>query len=210
MTNTSTTSPALQSEAEMTVHLLDNWFDAIEVGLRERVREFIQAMIESELETALARPRYCRRPTADVQNGDGPKGVSGYRHGHRSRSLIGTFGRVEIALPRARLDTAEGKTTEWKSSALRAYQRRTQQADSLIAGAYLAGTNTRRVRRALSAVFGGAVSKDTVSRVWRKVKGDWDAWNARSLAEEPIIRLILDGTVVRVRLDRKEIGRAHV
>jgi putative transposase len=49
----------------------------------------------------------------------------------------------------------------------------------------------------------GAVSKDTVSRVWRKVKADWDARNARSLAEEPIVRLILDGTVVRVRLDRK-------
>ena len=103
-------------------------------------------------------------------------------------------------MPRARLATAEGKTTEWKSMTLRAYQRRTEQADSLIAGAYLAGTNTRRVRRALSAVFGGAVSKDTVSRVWRKVKGDWDAWNARSLAED---RLILDGTVVRVRLARK-------
>ena len=42
-----------------------------------------------------------------------------------------------------------------------------------------------------------------MSRVWRKVKSDWDAWNARSLAEEPIVRLILDGTVVRVRLDRK-------
>jgi putative transposase len=42
-----------------------------------------------------------------------------------------------------------------------------------------------------------------VSRVWRKVKGDWDGWNARSLADEPIIRLILDGTVVRVRLDKK-------
>ena len=35
------------------------------------------------------------------------------------------------------------------------------------------------------------------------LKSDWDAWNARSLAEEPIVRLILDGTVVRVRLDRK-------
>ena len=69
--------------------------------------------------------------------------------------------------------------------------------------AYLSGTNTRRVRRALAALFGGAVGKDTVSRVWRKVKGDWDAWNARSLKDEPIIRLILDGTVVRVRLDKK-------
>ena len=35
------------------------------------------------------------------------------------------------------------------------------------------------------------------------MKSDWDAWNACPLAEEPIARLILDGTVVRVRLDRK-------
>src|SRR5207245_3527748 len=38
---------------------------------------------------------------------------------------------------------------------------------------------------------------------WSKVKSDWDAWNARSLKDEPIIRLILDGTMVRVRLDRQ-------
>ena len=203
MTNNSTKSVALQSQAETALHLLDDWFDPIEAGLRDRVRELIQAMIESELEAALSRPRYARRPKGACENADGARGITGHRHGHRSRSLLGTFGRVEIAVPRARLATAEGQTTEWKSTALRAYQRRTKQADALIAGAYLAGTNTRRVRRALSAVFGGAVSKDTVSRVWRKVKGDWDAWNARSLAEEPIIRVILDGTVVRVRLDRK-------
>jgi transposase-like protein len=106
-------------------------------------------------------------------------------------------------VPRARLTTPEGETTEWKSQALRAYQRRTVAADALIASTYLAGTNTRRVRRALAALFGGSVGKDTVSRTWRKVKSDWEAWNTRSFAEEPIVRLILDGTVVRVRLDRK-------
>ena len=47
------------------------------------------------------------------------------------------------------------------------------------------------------------MAKDTVSRTWRKVKSDWDGWYTRSLAGEPIVRLILDGTVVRVRLDRK-------
>jgi hypothetical protein len=52
---------ALQSEAESAVHLLDDWFDPIEAGLRDRVREFIQAMIESELEAVLVRPRYGRR-----------------------------------------------------------------------------------------------------------------------------------------------------
>jgi putative transposase len=32
------------------------------------------------------------------------------------------------------------------------------------------GEPLRRVRRALAALFGEAVGKDTVSRVWRKVK----------------------------------------
>jgi hypothetical protein len=34
-----------------------------------------------------------------------------------------------------------------------------------------------------------------VSRVWRKVKGDWDAWSSRSLADEPIVRFPFFGTV---------------
>jgi putative transposase len=130
-------------------------------------------------------------------------GITGHRHGHRSRSWTRTFGRTEIAVPRARLVGTDGKTTEWKSKVLRTYQRRTLTADALIASAYLVGTNTRRVRRALKALFAEGIGKDVVSRVWRKVKSDWDAWNARSLAEEPIVRLILDGTVVCVRLDRK-------
>jgi hypothetical protein len=59
------------------------------------------------------------------------------------------------------------------------------------------------VKRALVGLFEGAVSKDVVSRAWRKVKVDWDARSARSLADEDIVRLILDGTVVKTRLDRK-------
>ena len=61
------------------------------------------------------------------------------------------------------------------------------------------------MRRALAALFGGAIGKEVVSRTWRKVKTDWDAWNVRPLANEPIVRLILDGTVVRVKLDRKAL-----
>jgi len=32
---------------------------------------------------------------------------------------------------------------------------------------------------------------------------DWQAWCARSLADEDIVRLILDGTVIKTRVDRK-------
>jgi transposase-like protein len=200
MTSGTTKPDSLQHEAETAPHLFDDWFDPIETEVRGRARQFIEELIRGELDEALARPRYGRSKTA----GDEERaGVVGHRHGSRKRSLTGTFGPVEIDVPRARLNSLEGRTTEWKSQALRAYQRRTLAADALIASCYLAGTNTRRVRRALAALFGGTVGKDTVSRTWRKVKSDWDAWNARSLAEEPIVRLILDGTVVRVRLDRQ-------
>ena len=203
MTSHSTMREQPQLETEAAAQLFDNWFDPIEAGLRDRAREFLQAMLEGELDEVLDRSRYARRAKRSADASERMVGVPGHRHGHRPRTLLGTFGQLKIEVPRARLDTPDGKTTEWKSQALRSYQRRTVAADALIAGCYLSGTNTRRVRRALRALFGGAVGKDTVSRVWRKVKSDWDAWNARSLAEEPIVRLILDGTVVRVRLDRQ-------
>ena len=203
MTSHSTASCPLRSEIETSGQLFDNQFDPIEAALRDRVRELLQAMLEAELDEMLARPRYGRRAKLPSADSEEAPVVTGHRHGHRPRSLLGTFGKVEIAVPRARLNTPEGGTTEWKSRALRAYQRRTLAADVVIASCYLAGTNTRRVRRALAALFRGAIGKDTVSRVWRKVKSDWDAWNVRSLVEEPIVRLILDGTVVRVRLDRQ-------
>jgi putative transposase len=68
---------------------------------------------------------------------------------------------VKVAVPRAWLNTPDGKTTEWKSPVLRTYQRRTLAADALIASCYRAGTNTRRVKRALGTLFAGAVGKDT-------------------------------------------------
>ena len=191
MTNNSTTSPVLQSAAEKAVDILDHWFDPIEAGLRDRVREFIQTMIESELKTALSRPRYARRPKADPENARGRERC----HWPRARALLIALTAGDLwsggdrGAARPGSTPPQARPAEWRSMAPRAYERRTRQADALIAGAYLAGTNTRRVRRALAAVFGGAVGKDTVSRVWRKVKSDWDAWNARSLAEEPIVRL---------------------
>jgi putative transposase len=202
MTNVTTKSELLQGTTTASSRLFDDWFDPIETRIRDRVRELIEEMIRSELDAVLSRPRYGRR-SKNAESEDVAAGAAGHRHGSRVRTLTGTFGKTEITVPRARLNTSDGKTTEWKSQSLRAYQRRTRAADALIAGAYLSGTNTRRVRRALVALFRGAVSKDTVSRVWRKVQGDWEAWNNRSLADEPIVRLILDGTVVRVRLDKK-------
>lgn len=140
-------------------------FGPIEERLRTNVRATIQAMFEEELASFLGRFRYSR--------GDGP--TKGYRHGHRERQLTGTFGTETVRVPRARVQDDTGKVTEWRSKALPRYQRLTKKAEALIAVVYVAGTNTRRVKRALFGLFEGAVSKDVVNRARRKWQVDWNA-----------------------------------
>src|SRR5437763_413727 len=84
----------------------EGWFDPIEAGLRERIRGFIEELLEQELTTALGRPRHGRGP------------APGHRHGHRERRLTGSFGPVTIAVPRARL-RAEGcsRSRTWAAGA---------------------------------------------------------------------------------------------
>jgi putative transposase len=173
----------------------EDWFDPLEGAVRDRIRGFIEEMLEAELDAALQRRRYDRR---------GP--ARGHRHGHRERQLIGTFGPVAVSVPRARLVEADGRTSEWRNRTIPAYTRLTKRAEALIAATYLSGTNTRRVRRALAALFGGAIGKDVVSRAWHKVQTDWAAWQQRDLSQDDIVRLVLDGTVVRVRLDKRATG----
>ena len=136
----------------------EGWFDPLEAAVRFQVRAFIEAMVEAELLAALGgRDRYERKGA--------PKG---YRNGHRDRQLVGTFGQQRVSLPRARLIDESGGEQEWHSQTIRAYKRVTKQAEALIAQVYLAGTNTRRVRRALASLFGGAVTEKKLAPKKRK------------------------------------------
>ena len=131
----------------------EDWFDPLEAAVRGRIRGFIEELLEAELETALQRGRYDRRGAA-----------LGHRHGHRERQLIGTFGPVRVSVPRARLSR---RTPRHRNGATRRFlptSGSTPRAEAVIAGAYLAGTNTRRVRRALGALFGGAIGKSLPPR----------------------------------------------
>jgi transposase-like protein len=169
----------------------NDWFDPLEDAVRGQVRGFIEALLEEELEAALGRGRYERSAISN-----------GRRHGHRPRQLVTTFGPLALSVPRARLRDEAGEQ-EWKSDLLPAYKRLSHRAEALIAEVYLAGMNTRRARRALARLFEGHIGKDVVSRAWQRTRSAWQAWQGRDLAGEDIVRLILDGTVVRVRLDRK-------
>ena len=46
----------IELQGDTAAHLFDNWFDPIEVGIRERVREFIEALVRGELDGGACTP----------------------------------------------------------------------------------------------------------------------------------------------------------
>src|SRR4051812_31204495 len=201
-----------------------DWFDPLEEAVRRRVRAFIEELLEEELEAALRRGRYgrdgaakghrhgprprrlgtrLRPPELTVPPGPPPRPAR--RRGGRGggpRGLVPSLGPLELTVPRARLRDGAGER-EWRSELLPAYRRLSRRAEALVAQAYLAGVNTRRVRRALAGLFAGRVGKDAVSRAWRRTRSAGGAGRERALAGEDVVRLILDGTAVKVRLDKR-------
>jgi hypothetical protein len=57
MKSISTKSDSSQPAADTAVYLFDDWFDPIEAGVRDRVREFIQAMIKRLVQTKAMKQR---------------------------------------------------------------------------------------------------------------------------------------------------------
>jgi transposase-like protein len=78
--------------------------------------------------------------------------------------------------------------------------------DEAILGVYLSGTNTRRLRGALSPLLrGAALSKDAVSRLVGRLREDFESWQKRDLGEHGIRYLFLDGWYPRVRIGKKRV-----
>lgn len=165
--------------------------DTIEVAMRARVRETIEAIVEEELEAALGARKSAR--VGDTRQG--------YRHGSRERTLTTSLGPTTMAMPRARVRQADGTSAEWRGETIERYQRRTRRVDEAILGIYLAGTNTRRIKGALAPLLrGGPLSKDAVSRLVGRLREDFDTWRTRDLADDDIRYVFMDGWYPKVRI----------
>jgi putative transposase len=168
--------------------------DTIEQYMREQVRDKLGQIIAEEVMLALGADRYER--VGEERRG--------YLHGTRRRTLTTSLGPTELDMPRARLKTEDGGTTEWSSRIVPRYQRRTQRIDEAILGVYLSGGNTRRIRGALAPLLkGGPLSKDAVSRLVGRLSEEFNAWRERDLSNEEIRYIFLDGWYPKVRIGKK-------
>ena len=132
----------------------------IDQVLRERIRETIQVVLEEELSDALGCHRHDRTSTR-----------AGYRNGSIEREITTETGNQRLRIPRGRLDRNDGTTEEFRSEILPRYARRTRRVDDAILGVYLAGGNTRRIRKAMAPLLGEEnLSRSAISRVGQSTR----------------------------------------
>ena len=158
--------------------------------LSERVRDAVEVVLEEELAAALGSGWYERSEHR-----------RGYRNGTEERQVTTAMGPHKLRIPRARVQQQDGTTGEFRSQVLPRYARRTQEVDDAILSVYLAGANSRRIRKALEPLLGKShLSKSAISRVVGRLKGHFATWRERDLAGERYAVLFLDGFHLKVRL----------
>lgn len=163
----------------------------LEDALRVKAREWLEVMLNDELDIALGMGRYER---GDERNG--------YRKGPRGRTFTTSQGKHEIKVPRGAYFEAglDGKK-EFSSKLVPRYSRRTEEVEEALMMSYLSGTNMRRVKQCLSPLLkGAALSKSTVSRIVDKLSAQFETWRMRDISAEDVAIIFLDGFNLKMRV----------
>ena len=165
----------------------------LEATVRTKIRDWIEEMIDEELESAL-----------NASSGERTGKRYGYRNGTRRRSITSTVGHYEVRVPRGYLFKKDGGKKEWHSELIPRYRRRTDGVEKAVIEAYCSGSNTRKIKRVLSPFLkGAALSRTTISRIVERLRKSFLQWRERSLKDEDIVILFLDGIVLKIRITGK-------
>jgi putative transposase len=165
--------------------------------VRHGARTMIQYAVELEVGQFLGRDYYRNDPERTSQRGR--------RNGYEPHTVLTGEGAIAIEVPQVR-DMPEG-AEPFHSKILEAYGSRTETLDEIICKMYVLGMSTRDIESAFVDILEGqGVSRSTVSQITERLNEDLEAFRRRSLTDENILYLFLDGTYVKYRVEseRKE------
>ena len=167
-------------------------WETLEAFARAKVQEFLQALLEEEVTALLGRAKSQRREGIDEPRG--------YRNGYgKPRRLSTSIGTVEVRRPRVR-----GLEERFESQVLPFFARQTPEVRRMLPELYLHGLSLGDFDLALRGLLGeGApLSAASVARLKEDWQAQYEQWKGRSLAEQEVVYLWVDGLYVKAGLEK--------
>lgn len=167
-------------------------FEYLEEWARLKVQEFVQGLLEEEVEALLGRSRHERRRAVDSQGG--------YRNGYgKARRLSLRTGTIELRRPRVR-----GLEERFESRILPLFARRSKEVGELLPQLYLHGLAKGDFELALRGLLGdGApLSPASIQRLKAKWQLEYDSWRNEDLSDLELVYLWTDGLYVKAGIGR--------
>jgi putative transposase len=191
------TKPMLNLSPEVLDHLLKDYKGPQDlIGdngiLQQLTKALIERCMSGEIDHQL-------RETASERI-ESPSNGKNRRNGYSKKTIKGTFGEVEVGIPRDR----EG---EYEPQIIPKHKSRFDGFDDKVIALYSRGMSTRDIESMLQELYGVKLSAGMISEITQQVEAELKSWQNRSLsAIYPIV--YLDALVVKIRQDGKVINKA--
>jgi transposase-like protein len=166
----------------------------LEQFAREKIRGYLQDLLEQEVSEWLGREKSERKVNADEQ--------PGYRNGYgRPRRLAMSLGTIEIQRPRVR-DLSE----RFKSKVLPMFKRQSQEVRELIPELYLHGLASGDFELALRHLLGNGapLSASSLQRLKEKWQDEYTQWTKVPIEQARWAYLWADGIYVKAGLGKEK------
>jgi transposase-like protein len=165
-------------------------WETLEQYARGEVQQFVQRLLEEEVEALLGRAKSERR------NETTPRG---FRNGYgKPRQLALMSGTITVQRPRVR-DLEE----RFVSRILPLFKRRTEEVRALLPELYLHGLALGDFELALRGLLGDAapLSASSILRLKAAWQAQYDGWRRRDLSDVELVYLWADGLYVKAGLE---------
>ena len=169
-------------------------WDNLEEVLRDKVRQFIQDILEEEVTELLGRQKSERLRVVDDQ--------PAYRNGYgKPRRLTLSCGTIIVRRPRVR-----GLERRFESRVLPLFARRTGEVNRLLPQLYLHGLSLGDFDLALRGLLGeqAPISASTVARLKESWQAEWEEWKRRPLAGMEVLFMWVDGVYIKAGLEKQK------
>lgn len=167
-------------------------YDMLEDMVRLKVQEYIQDILEEEVEEFLGRKKSERMKIID--------GKVGYRNGHGKPKRFALMnGTIMVQRPRVR-----GTEEPFESKIMPYFKRRSREVGQLLPELYLHGLAKGDFELALRGLLGeGApLSASSIGRLKAKWQLEYDDWKGRDLSSIEVVYQWADGIYVKAGLEK--------